>query len=325
VLTQDWVYYMFRGTSEPMLVGTCLWAIDRHLAGQRGSAFALGVAAYFLWPRPEALTRAQLYALAHPTRADEPAPAATPAMVKAAPTAGSNFQTVPSTPVADTSPKPVAKKEPPTDAKKSTPPPQLAAVKPDGVAPAPEKTGDSPEDLAADAQALAEAKQKRLDLIAKFQFAEARTAMMDPSLKTDKARDEQELLGKKAAWLANFKSQLIEDLNKQGTTGPITRKSGEKVPGGVARADEQQVQLRSTSAVLPWTDLSLDSIYEMGLSFIPPDMAPEIAAFRKWHLGVFAFYAGKKNEGLDLLHQAAQIRRVLKDELPLFEKDSGPY
>jgi hypothetical protein len=52
VLTQDWVYYMFRGTSEPMLIGASLWAIDRHLAGRRGGAFWLGVAAALI--RPEA-------------------------------------------------------------------------------------------------------------------------------------------------------------------------------------------------------------------------------------------------------------------------------
>src|SRR5579859_5618077 len=52
VLTHDWVYYMFRGTSEPMLVATSLWAVDRHLAGRRGSAFVLLVAASLI--RPEA-------------------------------------------------------------------------------------------------------------------------------------------------------------------------------------------------------------------------------------------------------------------------------
>jgi hypothetical protein len=52
MLTQDWFYYMFRGTSEPMLIGLSLWAIDRHLAGRRGSAFAFGVGAALI--RPEA-------------------------------------------------------------------------------------------------------------------------------------------------------------------------------------------------------------------------------------------------------------------------------
>jgi hypothetical protein len=52
ILTHDWVYYMFRGTSEPMLVASCLWAVDRHLAGRRGSAFVLLLAASLI--RPEA-------------------------------------------------------------------------------------------------------------------------------------------------------------------------------------------------------------------------------------------------------------------------------
>lgn len=61
VLTRDWVYYMFRGTTEPMLIGTALWAIDRHLDRRHGSAFALGVATALM--RPEAWPFVGLYAL----------------------------------------------------------------------------------------------------------------------------------------------------------------------------------------------------------------------------------------------------------------------
>ncbi|MBV9194528.1 MAG: hypothetical protein JO168_10335 [Solirubrobacterales bacterium] len=60
-LTQDWAYYMFRGTSEPMLIAAALWAIDRHVAGRRGSAFAFGVAAALI--RPEAWPMLLLYAV----------------------------------------------------------------------------------------------------------------------------------------------------------------------------------------------------------------------------------------------------------------------
>lgn len=60
-LTQDWFYYLFRGTSEPMLVGACLWAIDRHLSGKRGQAFVLGVAAALI--RPEAWPFIVVYAI----------------------------------------------------------------------------------------------------------------------------------------------------------------------------------------------------------------------------------------------------------------------
>jgi hypothetical protein len=62
VLTQDWVYYMFRGASEPMLIATATWSVDRLLDRRYAQAFviaALGglirpewwpfLAAYGLW------------------------------------------------------------------------------------------------------------------------------------------------------------------------------------------------------------------------------------------------------------------------------------
>jgi hypothetical protein len=52
VVTQEWFYYMFRGTSEPMLIACGLWAIDRHLERRYGWAFVLGVALGLM--RPEA-------------------------------------------------------------------------------------------------------------------------------------------------------------------------------------------------------------------------------------------------------------------------------
>jgi hypothetical protein len=61
LLTQDWFYYMFRGTSEPMLIGTTLWAIDRHLDRRYASAFLLGVATGLL--RPEAWPLLGAYAI----------------------------------------------------------------------------------------------------------------------------------------------------------------------------------------------------------------------------------------------------------------------
>lgn len=200
----------------------------------------------------------------------------------------------------------------------------LADIGPKAAAIMSDKAKASAEDMAADEKAFGDAKTKRNELMDKFQFAEARTVMNDANLKTEKARDEQQLLVKKTSWLANYKSQLIEDLAKKGYAQPVAKKSGEKVAGGIATADDQQITLK-TRATMPWTDLSLDSAYEMGLSFIQPDMPPDIMGFRKWHLGVFAFYAGKKKEALDLLEEAAKLRPVFKDELPLFQNATGPY
>jgi hypothetical protein len=60
VVTQEWFYEMFRGTSEPMLIACALWAIDRHLERRYGWAFVLGVATGLI--RPEAWPLLIVYA-----------------------------------------------------------------------------------------------------------------------------------------------------------------------------------------------------------------------------------------------------------------------
>ncbi len=52
IVNRYWFYDLYRGTSEPLLIGASLWAIDRHLDGRHGSAFVLGVVASLI--RPEA-------------------------------------------------------------------------------------------------------------------------------------------------------------------------------------------------------------------------------------------------------------------------------
>ncbi|MBV8220710.1 MAG: hypothetical protein JO325_19780 [Solirubrobacterales bacterium] len=60
VITQAWWNEMFRGTSEPMLIATALWAVVAHLDGRRGWAFSLGVATSLI--RPEAWPLIIVYA-----------------------------------------------------------------------------------------------------------------------------------------------------------------------------------------------------------------------------------------------------------------------
>ena len=61
VLTQDWFYYFLRGTSEVVLIGVSLWAIDRLLDGRKVQAYLLMVAAGLI--RPEWWPFIGLYAL----------------------------------------------------------------------------------------------------------------------------------------------------------------------------------------------------------------------------------------------------------------------
>ncbi len=52
VLTQEFFYYMFRGTSEPLLLAAALWSLERLTASRHWQAFLLAVALSLL--RPEA-------------------------------------------------------------------------------------------------------------------------------------------------------------------------------------------------------------------------------------------------------------------------------
>jgi hypothetical protein len=61
LLTDQFTSLAWRGASEPLLLACVLWAIERHLAGRRGTAFALAVAAALV--RPEAWPFLGLYAL----------------------------------------------------------------------------------------------------------------------------------------------------------------------------------------------------------------------------------------------------------------------
>jgi hypothetical protein len=61
MITQEWFYEMFRGTSEPLLIACALWAIDRHLERRYGWAFVLGVATALI--RPEAWPLIIVYAV----------------------------------------------------------------------------------------------------------------------------------------------------------------------------------------------------------------------------------------------------------------------
>ena len=49
-LDQDWYYYFLHGTSESMLIGVTVWAVDRFLDGRHTQAFLLGAAAGLIRP-----------------------------------------------------------------------------------------------------------------------------------------------------------------------------------------------------------------------------------------------------------------------------------
>ncbi len=203
----------------------------------------------------------------------------------------------------------------------------LADLGPKVAAVMAEKQKMSDDEMSFDAKELPEAKKKRTELMDKFMFAEARQVIQDPQFKTEKARDEQGLLVKRSSWLANFKSQLLEDINAKGYAKPLKSKAGVALPGAIVKADEQSFYVQTPRGPLPvaWAELAPEGIFTMGQEFIAPDMTPEIISFRRWHLGVYGSYIGKQDEALKLMKEAAEVRAILKEELPSFEKPPASF
>ena len=61
VLTEQWMYYFLRATSETIVVAATLWALDRLLAGRRTQALWLWIALALM--RPESWPLLALYAV----------------------------------------------------------------------------------------------------------------------------------------------------------------------------------------------------------------------------------------------------------------------
>ena len=178
---------------------------------------------------------------------------------------------------------------------------------------------------AADAKIFAAILPKVNALNAQFRFAEARVVIQGAKLTGEKGRREQEALLKKTDWLAKFKSLLMRDLNASGFPQSIAKRNGMVIAGGVGRASEQQVEVKTPygTVPVPWTDLTMESVIAMAQSFIRPGLPEDLAGDRKWLLGVFSFHAQKLREGRTLLAEAAQVRPEYGEALPLFLEFSG--
>jgi eukaryotic-like serine/threonine-protein kinase len=173
---------------------------------------------------------------------------------------------------------------------------------------------------AADRKLLSETKQLRSSLIATLRFAEARKAVLAPTFNGEKFRTEQKQLATISEWLIRFKSLLVKDLSVAGYPLAVLRKTGQPLPGNVKRADDLQIFIQSPygSLPMPWADVSLESVIAMAQSFIRPDLPPDLAADRKWLLGVFQASVGKYNESRLQLGEAAGFRQEYKSALPWF-------
>jgi hypothetical protein len=153
-----------------------------------------------------------------------------------------------------------------------------------------------------------------------LKFADARAVIVGlKKVESEKGKREHHGLTKRYEALARFKSILINDLNAAGYPGPITRRTGSALAGGVNKADETHIHIRTPYGAVPvlWTDLAPETIYAMAASFIRAGIPAELAADRKWALGVYALFINHVREGRVLLTDAAQVKPEYAETLPL--------
>ena len=179
----------------------------------------------------------------------------------------------------------------------------------------------------ADAEAYPAAKARWDELVAKYEFSEARRAIFEAKLKTDKRVKEQDRLAAKAGYLEQFKFYLVLEARDEGYAKPVALKNGTTAEGGIAKLDDTRIYLRDKGgekAVL-WSEVAPESVFEMAKSLVTPDEDANKAAFRKWHLGNFAALIGKTDEAKALMNEAAKANPQYEPDIAgMLEPTSKP-
>jgi len=121
---------------------------------------------------------------------------------------------------------------------------------------------------------------------------------------------------KKAELLAQWKSKLIDDLNRTHFTGAITDAAGARYTG-IESATPQAVALKTPYGIVqaPWSKLSAPTQLAIATSFIKPGAAD--AADRQWLCAIFASETGQAEQAKQLAEAAAKIKPQYQEQMSL--------
>jgi hypothetical protein len=175
----------------------------------------------------------------------------------------------------------------------------------------------SEEEMAADAKLLPDAKAKWKKLMAEQSFINAKKAITEVELRSPAAKKEQDMLATRTSYLENFKFYLIQELAVAGYPEAIKLRDGKTVKGKITRLDDNviQIEVDGKGTSLPWSEVTPESVYEMGKYLVTPGEDPDAQGFRKWHLGNYAGFIGKTAEARALLNEAAKLNPAYQADL----------
>lgn len=153
-------------------------------------------------------------------------------------------------------------------------------------------------------------------LLAEMQIDSANAEIKATALSPDNPAVKQ-ALAQKAAYIAELKKRIIDDLNTATANRWLARRSGPTLNGRIRRADDSMIQFDSNgvSVSVPWADVMPSSILVWADSL----GAASMEASRLWLSGIYASQAGYAKEAKERLNAAATRDKQYAPVLPLFD------
>ena len=157
---------------------------------------------------------------------------------------------------------------------------------------------------------LATYKQK----IAVYDFTGAREAIRVAKVSEPSSKQTHAAMQKKAQWLVDWKTKLMDDLNRKRFSGRIVDVTGTNYEG-ISSATSEQISLTTPYGIVgaPWTKLAPQTLLAISSSFIT-STAPD-APDRQWLCAVFAAETGQGNAVRQLAEAAAKTKPEYQEQI----------
>jgi serine/threonine protein kinase len=150
--------------------------------------------------------------------------------------------------------------------------------------------------------------------IARYNFAGASEATKNVQLSDASLKQAQNTAEKRAQWLIDWKSKLIDDLNRAHFSGALADSSGAQYTGLAGATDENlSLKLPHGIARLTWQELVPETLLAVSISFVQPSV-PD-AADRQWRCAAFASEFGQAEVGRQLAEAAGKAEPQYRDQI----------
>ena len=167
-------------------------------------------------------------------------------------------------------------------------------------------------------KALAEYREQ----VALYHFAQAAEGIRNVKLIGTYYKPAEEVAEKRARLMSDWKSTLIEDLNRAHFSGTLTDISGAQYMGIVSATDEGlTMKLPYGIAWITWEKLSPQTLLMVSRSFVNP--VARDAADRQWRCAVFASETAQPEAATELAEAAARAKPEYKEQIPQLFSDIG--